>query len=94
MMIEIGRKNIYANIGHTRAVFNVTENESNELLGYLYNQVDNPKYLYIHQWKQDDALLWDNRGEILMMMMMMILMIFLMISMMLMKLISEMSPLL
>ena len=62
--MNVGKKNIYANVGHTRAVFNVTNEESEEILGYLFNQVNNTKYLYIHKWREYDALLWDNRGEI------------------------------
>ena len=42
----------------------MTDEESEEVLNYLYNQVDDRKYLYIHKWKEYDALLWDNRGEI------------------------------
>lgn len=42
----------------------MTNEESEEILGYLFNQVNDTKYLYIHKWREYDALLWDNGGEI------------------------------
>lgn len=59
---ETGKKNIFANPGHCASVNGKTPEESKELLDYLFNHLANPKYLYSHQWKENDAVLWDNRA--------------------------------
>lgn len=58
-----GKKNIFANRAHTISVNNVTAEESRNILeNILFRQVDDLKYHYTHNWRDGDAVLWDNRG--------------------------------
>lgn len=60
--MPVGKKNIFANRGHTASVNGVSKEESDEILQILFDQVNLPQYLYIHKWADEDAVLWDNRG--------------------------------
>ena len=40
----------------------VSKEESDEILGFLYNHIQLPQFRYIHKWLEYDAVLWDNRG--------------------------------
>src|SRR5262249_54140376 len=37
------------------------EEESDEILGKLYDHSEQQKYVYAHKWRLGDLLLWDNR---------------------------------
>jgi len=57
---ETGRRALY--IGEKVKSFEgMTEEESRPLIEYLILHATRPQYLYRHQWKQDDILIWDNR---------------------------------
>jgi alpha-ketoglutarate-dependent taurine dioxygenase len=58
-----GLKNIYANHGHCASVVGVQKEESDEILALLAKHVDQPKYRYVHWWKDGDMAFWDNRGR-------------------------------
>ena len=59
----VGKKNIYANKAQTVSVNGVSRQESDEILQTLFEQIERPKYLYVHKWSENDAVLWDNRGK-------------------------------
>jgi len=35
--------------------------ESDELLGYLFDHSEQPQFIYEHVWRPGDLILWDNR---------------------------------
>jgi taurine dioxygenase len=55
-----GRKCIYVCEGYTTRILEIPEDESRELLALLFAQVTKPEYVYRHQWRVGDLLMWDN----------------------------------
>jgi taurine dioxygenase len=57
---ETGRKALY--IGDKVSRFEgMTEEESRPLIEYLVGHATRPEFLYRHQWRRHDILVWDNR---------------------------------
>jgi alpha-ketoglutarate-dependent taurine dioxygenase len=57
---ETGRKALY--IGEKVSCFvGMTPEESRPLIDYLVKHATRPQFVYRHQWRQDDIVLWDNR---------------------------------
>ena len=57
---ETGRKALY--IGEKVSGFvGMTEEESRPLIDYLVRHATRPQFVYRHQWRQNDIVLWDNR---------------------------------
>jgi len=57
---ETGRKALY--IGEKVSCFvGMTPEESKPLIDYLIRHATRPQFVYRHQWRQDDIVLWDNR---------------------------------
>ena len=57
---ETGRKALY--IGEKVSRFDgMTEDESKPLIDYLVAHATRPEFVYRHQWKKNDILVWDNR---------------------------------
>jgi len=57
---ETGRKALY--IGEKVSRFDgMTEEESRPLIDYLVRHATKPEFVYRHQWRKDDILVWDNR---------------------------------
>jgi len=57
---ETGRKAIY--LGEKVKRFDgMTEGESKPLIEYLNRHSTKPEFVYRHQWRENDIVLWDNR---------------------------------
>jgi len=57
---ETGRKALY--IGEKVKRFDgMTEQESQPLIGYLVAHATRPEFIYRHQWRKHDIVVWDNR---------------------------------
>ena len=57
---ETGRKALY--IGEKVSRFDgMTEEESRPLIDYLVRHATRPEFVYRHQWRANDILVWDNR---------------------------------
>src|SRR5882672_638619 len=57
---ETGRKALY--IGEKVSRFEgLTEEESAPLIEYLVQHATKPEFVYRHQWRKNDILVWDNR---------------------------------
>ncbi len=56
-----GRKALYVNRLMTIAIEGLPEEESDELLNFLFAHQENPAFIYEHVWRVDDLLMWDNR---------------------------------
>ena len=55
-----GRKGLFVNEGHTSHVVGMSRAESDELLASLYRYITQPDFIYTHQWRAGDLLMWDN----------------------------------
>jgi taurine dioxygenase len=58
---ETGRKAVYVNRLMTVRIEGLPEEESNALLEALFDHCEKPEFIYRHQWKVGDLLIWDNR---------------------------------
>lgn len=57
---ETGRKALY--LGEKVSRFDgMTEEESKPLIDYLNRHATRPEFVYRHQWRRHDILVWDNR---------------------------------
>ena len=56
-----GKACLYVNASFTRHVVDVSEQESNRLLHYLYDHIDQPEFQVRHRWRKGDVAIWDNR---------------------------------
>ena len=52
---------LYVNASFTRHVVDVSEQESNRLLHYLCDHIDQPEFQVRHRWREGDVTIWDNR---------------------------------
>ena len=55
------KKAVYVNRLMTVKVVDMPEKESDELLSALYDHAEKKEFVYAHQWRLGDLLLWDNR---------------------------------
>ena len=56
------KKVLYANPGYAMKINEFTEQESDEILKYLFELQLQDKYLYTYHWNKDSLLMWDNIG--------------------------------
>jgi taurine dioxygenase len=59
-----GRTVLYCNPGYATRIDGMPETESAELLQFLFQQQEQEKYFYSHQWAEGDVLMWDNIGTV------------------------------
>lgn len=58
-----GWKSVYVNKGFTKRINGVTKDESDLLLGYLFNIVTQNHDAQVRfKWRQNDLAIWDNRS--------------------------------
>ena len=55
-----GRKSIYVNDSTTVKIVGVSDSESEDILGELRARCIRPEFVYRHQWRLGDLLMWDN----------------------------------
>ena len=58
---KTGRKALYVGPHLTDHIEDVTQEESEKLLGQLYEHALRPEFVYTHQWRIGDLVLFDNR---------------------------------
>ena len=56
-----GRKFLYVNQSFTRQIVDWSTSESDRLLHYLYNHINQPEFQVRHRWEKGDVAMWDNR---------------------------------
>ncbi|MGC2778648.1 MAG: TauD/TfdA family dioxygenase [Bradyrhizobium sp.] len=56
-----GRKALYVNRLMTRRIEGLPDEESEELLEFLFNHQERPEFVHAHVWRPGDLLMWDNR---------------------------------
>lgn len=59
-----GRKVLYANPGYSVRINELPEQESDGILGFLFEHQTQPKYQYAHEWQERDVLVWEDFGTI------------------------------
>jgi taurine dioxygenase len=59
-----GKKVLYANPGYAMRINELPEDESDELLAFLFEHQLQEKFRYAHQWTEGDVLMWDNIGTL------------------------------
>lgn len=55
-----GRKSIFVNEGFTVAVVDLPESEGKALLRELFDHCTRPEFVYTHNWRIGDLVMWDN----------------------------------
>lgn len=58
---ETGERALFVNPGFTKRIKELTLNESDALLAYLYAHSVKPEYVVRYHWQQGDLGFWDNR---------------------------------
>ena len=61
---ETGRKALYVNLAHTTRFENMTEAESEPLLGWLFAHQVQPEFTCRFRWRPGSLALWDNRASL------------------------------
>ena len=59
-----GRKCLYANPGYAIRINELPENESDEILEFLFAHQTRPEFRYANRWQEGDLLMWDNMRTI------------------------------
>jgi taurine dioxygenase len=59
---KTGRPSLYVNSGFVFAIEGVPEEESRSLLEYLFAFSTSPRFVYRHEWRPNDLVVWDNRS--------------------------------
>jgi taurine dioxygenase len=55
-----GKKCLFINEGYTASIAGMENADGNMLLHYLIEHATRPEFIYRHQWRVGDFLLWDN----------------------------------
>lgn len=58
---ESGRASLYVSPHLTHHMHDMDPVQGDALLRELYQHMDQPQFIYTHQWQVDDLLIWDNR---------------------------------
>ena len=56
---ETGRKSLYVNRLMTDYILDMGATESRELLGILFDNIENEDFVYEHTWRPKDLIIWD-----------------------------------
>jgi taurine dioxygenase len=59
-----GKKILYANPGYSIQINELPQQESEEILNFLFAHQLQPQFRYQHRWTVGDVLMWDNMGTI------------------------------
>lgn len=61
---ETGRKALYVNRLMSMRIDGLPKSESDEILDYLFDHIENPTFVYEHRWSVGDLMMWDNRCSV------------------------------
>lgn len=61
---ESGRKALFACRLMTIQIEDMDKSESDELLDFLFDHMEKPEFMYEHDWRVGDMMMWDNRCSI------------------------------
>jgi taurine dioxygenase len=60
--LPTGRKSLYVNRLMTWSILDMPEEESRQILDFLFDHQEQPRFVYEHDWRPGDVILWDNRS--------------------------------
>ena len=55
-----GQKCLFVNEGYSTRILDIQEDESEQMLRELCAHITKPEFVYRHQWRVGDILMWDN----------------------------------
>ena len=58
---ETGRKAVYVNRLMTTGIEGKSDEDAAPLLEAVFDQAENPQFVYKHEWQVGDLIIWDNR---------------------------------
>jgi taurine dioxygenase len=58
---ETRRKALYVNRLMSTRIEDMPEDESDQILDYLFDHSEKPEFVYTHVWRKGDLIVWDNR---------------------------------
>lgn len=61
---ETGRKALFVNRLMTLWIEGMDRAESDEILDFLFDHIENPAFVYEHVWSVGDLMMWDNRCSV------------------------------
>ena len=61
---ETGRGCLFVNPGFTVRIKELPLDESEAVLGFLYDHMTRPEWVMRHKWRKGDVVMWDNRSLI------------------------------
>jgi taurine dioxygenase len=61
---ETGRKTLFVNRLMTISIEDMTPGESDEILNYLFDHIEQSEFRYEHDWSLGELMMWDNRCSI------------------------------
>ncbi|MBN9427295.1 MAG: TauD/TfdA family dioxygenase [Burkholderiales bacterium] len=59
-----GRKVLYANPGYSMRINELPQEESDQVLDFLFKHQLQERFFYKFEWQEGDVLMWDNMGTI------------------------------
>lgn len=59
-----GRKVLYANPGYATRINELSQRESDAMLEFLFEFQLQPRFRWMHEWTENDLLIWDHLGTI------------------------------
>ena len=59
-----GRKVLYCNPGYATRINELSQQDSDQTLEFLFRFQLEERFRYTHRWNEDDLLIWDNLGTI------------------------------
>jgi taurine dioxygenase len=59
-----GKKVLYANPGYAIRINELPEQESDDILAFLFEHQLRPRFRYVHRWTEGDVLFWDDIGTL------------------------------
>jgi len=59
---ETGRRGLFVNPTYTRHIVGLPPDESDLILGFLYQHSIKEQFTFRHSWREGDLLMWDNRS--------------------------------
>jgi taurine dioxygenase len=58
---QTGRLSLYVNPHLTSHMDGMNRSDGDALLSELYKHMDQPQFIFTHEWQVDDLVIWDNR---------------------------------
>lgn len=61
---ETGRKCLYVGPHLTQSILNFKKEKSRDLLNYLFQHLEQLRFIWTHNWQVEDLVMWDNRSTL------------------------------